>query len=277
VKNAVINPERISFGLLPSVGFLAALLRDCIPFKGRRPVLEHISGLTLFGVIFFSVGGLWNTIALETGIHIFRNNSRVAVFLACLGICFLCDLSRRFMQKLSPPTAWAVATALVGFVWWDQAYSPLLLPQLRGYKLQVSEDREFFRLLEAGVPAGTAVYQLPVMPFPEGGRRNGVVSYRQLVPFIFTDSMKWSFGNLATEERASAEAPEAQVRRWLTSHDDRELRSMIAGIRSKGFHGLLINPRYYDWDQQRLISSIEEIVGPRQASGGSQGWAYFSL
>src|SRR5205085_2127797 len=85
----------------------------------------------------------------------------------------------------------------LGVTVWGGVYdqTPRNFPQgYPAWRLDFAEDEEFARRMEASVPPGSMIYQLPYMPFPEVGPVNGITNYDLFRPYLHTRTLRWSYG-----------------------------------------------------------------------------------
>jgi phosphoglycerol transferase len=64
----------------------------------------------------------------------------------------------------------------------------------------VKSDREFTEKMEASLPDGAMVFQMPVMEFPEAPIP-GVPPYDHFRPYLFSKNLRFSFGTHKGRER----------------------------------------------------------------------------
>src|SRR5206468_3125566 len=61
-------------------------------------------------------------------------------------------------------------------------------------ELGVANDAEFVGRIEAALPAGSMVFQLPLIEFPEGAEPGTVGPYDLARAYLHSKSLRWSFG-----------------------------------------------------------------------------------
>jgi len=94
----------------------------------------------------------------------------------------------------------AAAVILCGLVLWDQVPKAPSKERLAEIDRQVTADREFTEKMEAALPDGAMVFQLPVMEFPESPMP-GVPPYDHFRPYIFGGDLRFSFGTHKGRDR----------------------------------------------------------------------------
>ena len=64
----------------------------------------------------------------------------------------------------------------------------------------VKADREFAEKMEAALPEGAMIFQLPVMEFPESPIP-GVPPYDHFRPYLYSRNLRYSFGSMKGRDR----------------------------------------------------------------------------
>ena len=155
-----------------------------------QKVTNHFWQLTWI-IIYGSVGGL-SILFGVMGIILFRGTNRWSIFINAMALLFLAG----FLSKNITPRARviaAIAIALIGL--WDQ------LPPLgraavatQIYAPMVASDRQYTQALDAVLPKGAMVFQLPVMDFPEVPPIHQMTDYEHFRPYILSDELRFSYG-----------------------------------------------------------------------------------
>jgi phosphoglycerol transferase len=87
-----------------------------------------------------------------------------------------------------------MAVALIaGFL--DQTI-PEYVPDYRGTKTEFSSDADFVNRLESSVPAGSMIFQLPYIPFPEDGGLVKMRDYDHFRGYLHSKNLRWSYGTI---------------------------------------------------------------------------------
>src|SRR5262249_31802962 len=88
-----------------------------------------------------------------------------------------------------------VAVALVGIAYWDQV--PANDPEARAASIAAFDsDAAFVAGLEASLPPGASVFQLPYVPFPESPPTGGSLDQDRLRLDRPGDALGWSGGGI---------------------------------------------------------------------------------
>jgi hypothetical protein len=227
------------FGLL-LVGWLA--VRRLWRRQWHR--LDPACGLgwiTAFGI----VGG-FNYWLGTAGMDLFRASNRIGIYAHVFIGLVLCGwLSRRSCGL--PRTVSILLACLFGIAACWENTLPLAE---RGYPANHSARwNKYERLtqqLEQTLPAGSAVFQLPALPFPEAGRHYNLPDYEHLLPYLTSTDLRFSYGVLRHDPKL----------RWALYLESLPAASMIASLESAGFAALWIDERGYRDSARALLTQL---------------------
>jgi phosphoglycerol transferase len=224
-------------------------------FTRRAPPGQALSAGWLLA--YATVGGLTNVVAFFFGLQVFRATNRVAVFISALVLAFLMvRLSRLTAQW---PAGWRVAAAMmlavVGLLdqiprrWPDEVYARMTA--------DVKSDLSLGPQLEAALPRGAMVFQLPVLGFPEVLPPFRLVDYEHFRPYLATDHLRFSYG--AAKFRARS--------RWQRDLENVPVETLVRRLESYGFAALYINRKGYEDRAERLLQELAALGYERQLQG----------
>jgi hypothetical protein len=179
---------------------------------------------------FASVGGLNNLVALLTGVQVFRATNRYSLFLSALALLFAVSwLSRRTRHwPLLARGAVVTAVLVVGLL--DQV-PPRPSGRAEEIAARHAADRAFGQALEAALPRGTMVFQLPVMGFPEVVPPGRMSDYAPFRPYLHTTSLRFSYGALKGRARGQ----------WQHDLAWQRTAKQVAVLEAAGFGAILID------------------------------------
>ena len=111
-------------------------------------------------------------------------------------------------------------------------YNQITYVHVPPYELASSfaDDRRFVSEIDRRLPEGAAVFQLPHLPFPEGGQQAGLFENDLLRGYLHSDDLRWSFG--ATKGR-----PEE----WVDDLAGLPTATVLDAAAAAGFAGLYID------------------------------------
>lgn len=261
--------ERPAIGLVAAVGVASLLLVGLGALTSRSPrraspLVGTLCLLTIVALAFYTRGGLGTLTALLVTPQI-RTWSRLFVVVALLGLLALGLWLTHLDRTRGRPAAAAVAALalLVGVV--DQtnpAFSPPY-PQLRAAEGALSE---FTGAMERSLPAGCAVFQLPVFPFPEQGPVSGILDYDPLGPYVVSTDLRWSYAAM----RGTAEAD------WQLSLPPAGDPRLVDDLAAAGFCAVEIDTAGYP-SPSTAPRTLREQLGPPIATTTSGRLAAYDL
>lgn len=229
-------------------------------FARRAPPGQALSAAWLLG--YATVGGITNVIAFFVGVQVFRATNRVAVFISALVLVFLAVRLSRLTA--SWPAAWRITAALAvaGFGvldqlprrWPDEVYARM--------EADARSDLGFGRELDAALPPGAMVFQLPVLGFPEVLAPYRLADYEHFRPYLTTQHVRFSYG--AAKFRARS--------RWQRDLENVSVQALVRRLEAYGFAALYLNRKGYEDRAERLLRELEAMGYTRrlQGSGGQQ-------
>jgi len=209
-----------------------------------------------------TVGGLTNVLAFFVGFQVFRATNRVAIFLSALVLIFLVVRLSRVTAKW--PAHWrvlaALALAAVGLIdqvprrWPREVYA-----RMNG---DVKSDLQLGRELEATLPRGAMVFQIPVLGFPEVLPPFRLVDYEHFRPYLTTDTIRFSYGAAKFRSRS----------RWQRDLENVPVPTLVRRLEGYGFAALYLNRKGYEDRAEKILSELDTLGYKRrlQGAGGQQ-------
>ena len=201
-----------------------------------------IMGLLACSLFFVAtVGGFSSLFAMLVSASI-RSWNRISIFIefisaAALMLCLdrlLKYYAGRINIKFKVVLQTVVAGLMVFYGVADQTVKPCPAC-LNSNQTLFEHDKNFIQSIERSVPAGSAIYQLPYMGYPEYSAVNNLGSYDQARGHLHSNKLKWSFGAIRGREGD-----------WFyrkLSHLPIEQQLTVA--RALGFAGVYIDRRGY--------------------------------
>jgi phosphoglycerol transferase len=145
-----------------------------------------------------------------------------------------------------------VAALLAGVGLWDQAGGPACKACQAQIAQQMQQDKAFGAALEAALPPGAAVYQLPYMAFPEVPPQFKLGPYDLMKGYLHTRQLHWSYAGMKGREgdlfyRSLAQKPMAR---------------QLEAIRTLGFSGVYVDRGGYGDNGDAVVASLVALAGP---------------
>lgn len=230
----------------------------------------------LWIVIVFSTGGL-NAVLGAWGFTLFRTGCRYAVVILAIVLFFAArqltawqdraqaDATSEETRRIGILTAVAALTTLVVI---DQVPRSPTPEEVALIARQEASDRDFTVRMNAALPVGASVFQLPVMDFPESPL-GSIPAYDHLRPFVQGGHLRYSFGSTKGRPRDqwqreieqqlfAAATPNQEARRL--DFDPAAVGRVVAALRQRGFSAIYLN-RYGFPDQGRGLQAALRDAG----------------
>jgi phosphoglycerol transferase len=260
------------------VGFLALVFRALFLRQRREnSLLDALTKLNLAAVLLATMGGFGVLFNLIVDPHI-RCYNRIAVFLGFFA------LTAAAVQMQSWASGWGRGRAmqclgygLLGAVLvlgvLDQA-PPCMVPvpdwvgpTQAVIAEQFRHDADFVARLEAALPHGAMIYQLPYITFPESIPFHRAGPYGHLRPYLHCEHLRWSFGSMRGRN----------TDRWSRSVATLPMPQQLTAIKQAGFSGILVNRRAFADGGRQLEGELQRLLGAAPLVGEKAELALFTL
>lgn len=231
-------------GAIGAIGFIALMvwivLRPLTAGSdpGDHTAISLTAVLALSGTLLGTMGGLGALVAIFA-LREIRAYDRISVFIGMFvlaAVAMVADQVRdRLAARAVPPAVWYVvlgAALVVGCV--DQV-GAARVPDYAAMKARYAADGAFVSQVESTVPAGSMVFQLPYVFFPEAPPVADQPQYAHFTPYLHSSSLRWSYG-------AVAGRPGAQ---WIETVSAERVPAMLESLQAKGYGGIWIDRRGY--------------------------------
>jgi len=255
-----------ALGIVGSLGFLLSISALLLgwPRSSRRregpPETDEPVGLRLLGflsvsaVLFGTVSGFGAVFALAISPQI-RGYNRISVFIALFALITLGVLADRFI-RLRKGATWRVVGPLVValvviFGVLDQTPSSLS-GGVRSAAAVYAADATFGRQVQAELPSGASVFQLPYMPFPASPPMFGMSENDPLRGYLHTTGLHWSYGAVTGRPDAA----------WQQSTAALPAPAMIQQLRAAGFKAIWVQLNGYEDAGTAIHAALDGLLGP---------------
>jgi phosphoglycerol transferase len=266
-NSQVSEDDGSSLGLVSAIGFLgllAQLLYRKELVDGGDGLLHDLSILNIFSVLLGIMGGFGLLFALYVSSGI-RAYNRISIFIAFFSLmavgAALESLYRRAAKILHVllPVVFILAV-------FDQT-TPAYLPKYESTKAEFLSDQQFVNGVEASLPAGAMIFQLPYTPFPEQPAIHKMGGYDHLRGYLHSKNLRWSFGAIKNREVDLAQ-------RRLASLPPAELAEALAVA---GFSGIYVDRFGYEDNGTALESELANLLQSAPSASPNGRLAFFNL
>lgn len=241
-------------GMMPAFGLIILIISGVSWIAAQRYDKVSPYFWLSMALILFSLAGGVNYLLGAIGFQYLRAMDRTSIFLACFSLYFLCE--RLPVWVPSRIINW-VALLIIPLGIWDQVpkyHSWEDTTHKKGWA-DFENDRKFFPKLEAMLPKGAMVFELPVKDYPEDGQMLKMGDYEHFRPHLHTEALRFSYGavkgrwGVQWQKKCAAQVPE----------------KMVEELVCRGFSAVLINKKAYEdsgeqWRQRMEALSMSPIM-----------------
>jgi hypothetical protein len=234
-------------GLVGIIGF-AALLWSVLRVLSQDPPVKlpsHFWGLLV--IFAYSVVGGFNGIVGLFGIVLFRCSNRFSIAILAIVLLFLTRQLTSLSRRWSSTAAVAFAFVMVAIGIFDQLPPHQRAGGLSALQTRVASDAAFVAKLEAALPPGAKIFELPLMDFPEVGPLLEMSDYEEFRPYLYSQHLKYSYGSDKGRYRE----------RWQRDVQQLGTKEMVRSLETYGFAAVLINRKGYG---DRAMSLIKDLA-----------------
>jgi len=233
-------------GVVGAVSLLALLLCAVVSLARRRrgPALA----LWAAGVLAFALAGGVNSWLAALGLDQFRATNRYSIHLLALALFFAASAATHLTRAWTTTARVSLLVGVVAFGLWDSVPRRDSSEHQRELRGTVEFDARIGRAFESALST-RAVFQLPVAVFPEQGPIGGMGDYELLRPYLWTRTVRFSYGGLAT-------APERQ---WQLNVARLPAPDLVEALERAGFAALHINRDAFPDRAAALAASLDGL------------------
>ena len=245
----------VPLGLVGSLGFLYLLGRF---LWRRRDRIERTSDalayLNIVAILLGAIGGIGSCFNLYVTPMI-RCYDRISIFIAFFALAGLFLLLQRLASRYDK-NIWArilcsagmLVLLVLGIL--DQT-SPQFTPAYAEAKREYQSDQDFGRRMEAAVPTGSMIYQMPYFAFPESVQLNALADYELVRPYFHTRSLRFSYG--AMRNRGASN--------WLAAVAEKPIPETLEALALAGFRGVYLDRAGYADSGASTEAELARLLG----------------
>ena len=229
-------------GIACLVWLAVVSVRRIMVDTGRNLPLE--AWQILWILAYSAVGGL-NCLAGTFGITLFRSTTRYCIFI--LPILLLFAIKRLSKKRLETEVSLTLAGICSVVALWDQTPPVTTEAKLTEDARLVDSDRALAQQLEARLPKGAMIFQLPVMDFPEAPAP-GMPSYDHFRLYLHSEHLRFSFGAV-------------KGRPWLqwTKNLGSSFTEVVHNIENYGFAAVYVNRNGFEDKGAGILQSFRKL------------------
>ncbi len=258
-----------SLGLIGGIGFLTLLLIILFGIRMSKTI-DVMSKLNLAAVLLATTGGL-GTLFAYTLSPMIRCYARISVFIAFLSIFTVFYLIQKLTEKYnfskSKIFIWILITAIILFGMFNQIGKSNAAVQNLTTVANYNNDENFVRAIENKMPAGSMIYQLPYLFFPEHGPLVNMLDYEQFRPYLHSHTLKWSYGSMRNRPVAT----------WQEKTSCLPVSDMIKEISYAGFTGIYLDRNGYVDHGLAIEKQIAAVINEVPLISPDSNFSFFDI
>ena len=259
-----------SLGFFGSIGFL--VLIAAIFYRRELPeMIQAVSALNIAAVLLGTIGGFGVLFALLVSPQI-RAYTRISVFIAFFSTIVIAWLLDTLLKRLPTPPVrlvYCVGLAVILFVGVLDQTSTIFffVPEYEKIKREYDSDTDFVGRIEASLPPGAMVFQLPYMPFPESPPLYKMQPYDHYKAYLHSKTLRWSYGAPLGEKED----------RWQYAVSAQPVPELVQSVRAAGFSGIYLNLDGYEDRGAKLESELSTTLGVQPIANREGNLVFFKF
>jgi phosphoglycerol transferase len=266
--------DAASLGIVAGIGFLWLLVQILRKNQGgdsERPGITPVLSIFNWGALLLATIGGFGSLFSFLATPWIRGYNRISVYIAFLGLTAILLVLEIASQKLRGYRygKWLYLPALAGLLALgilDQT-SPSQKPDHAALKKSFAARQTFVDGLEAALPPGAMIFQLPYVSYPEATGYGSTTGYDSLQLYLQSTTLRWSFGAVRGREGDSFNLMLATL----------PTKAMLEKVTQAGYQGVLIDRLTYRDLAARLSDEITAIVGAAPVDAEEHRWLFFPL
>ncbi len=263
VAPLVNENDYVSLGAVGSAGFVALLALGLLRCRTDARLPDALSVFNLVAVLVGTVGGVGAAFSMAV-LPPIRGYNRLSVFIAFFALAMVAwALDRLAARRAGSAGKRSALYGLLGLLLalglFDQT-SPSYTPNHAALRAEFAEDGAFVAAVEARLPPGACVMQLPYVAFPESPPVHGMSDYDHFRAYLHSRSLRWSYGAMKGRETDE----------WQQRVSQLSPAELVAALRRAGFRGLYVNRAGFADRGEALVKDLQDagLGEPLSSSGG---------
>jgi phosphoglycerol transferase len=274
----VNESDTAALGIVGSCGFLLLLwwlfMRKPevrrMDEGGSDGLLNHLSLLNASAILLGTIGGLGSLVAFFISPQV-RAYNRVSVFIAFFSFLavglFLDRVRQRYATtKRRRMIFYGLLVVVLGVGIVDQR-SHNYIPDYAKLRSEFRHDAAFVKGIQAAMPEGAMIFQLPMVSFPENPRVNRLNDYDLVKGYLHSTRLRWSYGAIKGRENDAWQ-------RWVTSKPAPDL---VGALALAGFDGIYIDRNGYTDNGAKLEAELAGVIGRGPMISNNARLIFFDL
>jgi hypothetical protein len=257
-----------TLGIVGAAGFIILLAVLLLGFNVSKEI-TLISKLNFCAVLLATVGGFCSLFAYTIS-PLIRCYSRISVFLAFFSLLTIFYVVQKLDDRYflrNKIVTWMLALFLLGIGCFSQTNSTFTHIQNEDSIANYSNDAGFVKEIEALMPKGSMIYQLPYVPFPENPAVFSMKDYDHFRPYLHSHDLYWSYGALKGRPVAN----------WLEKISHLSTMTMLKHLAYAGYKGIYINRNGYADHGVKIEKEITSLIKTKPIVNDVTGVSFYDM
>ena len=269
---SLVNENTSSaIGIIAAVGFLVLTSGFLWRRASERPQLwDGLVVSNLAAVLLATFGGFGTLFGFLASPWI-RGYNRMSVFIAFLALfAVVLGLGKldRMARSVAARLVFIAALGAVLIVGVMDQTTTHFVPNYALIRQLYKQDAEFIQRVEASLPSGAMVFQLPYSLFPEPMNVHEMQWYDPLRGYLHSKNLRWSYG-------ATCAGRYGYI--WQARVADEAPREMVQTLAAAGFSGITIDRTGYPDAARRLEADLAKLLDLQPELSQDKRFVFFNL
>jgi hypothetical protein len=269
-NSMVSENDSTSLGLIGSIGFLALLVQLVYRkelVEGTRGLLHDLSALNILSVLLTTIGGFGLLFSLYISSAI-RCYNRISVYIAFFSFMAVAIGLETIYRKLTKGRSiFYVVLAVILVIGFLDQTSLWYVPSYASNKVDFVSDQEFVNQIESSVPAGSMIFQLPYVQFPETPPINKMVDYDHFRGYVHSKNLRWSYGAIKNRDIDRAQQGVASL----------PPEELLQNLAFAGFSGLYVDRFGYQDNGAAMQGELSNILQTQPLTSPNGRLLFYNL
>ena len=196
--------------------------------------MEALSLLNLAAILLATMGGFGSFLAY-LGCSWIRGYCRISVYIGFFSLAAVAltleAVSRRHVRTRAARVLYAGLLGVLAVVGILDQTAPRTLPAYEEDRQDFALEDDFVHRIEASVPEGAMIFQMPYLRFPESVPVARTQSYDHLRGYLHSRQLRWSHGSVAGDEGDA----------WARQVVGQPVPQMVQTLACAGFGGIWLD------------------------------------
>jgi phosphoglycerol transferase len=143
--------------------------------------------------------------------------------------------------------------------------SPAWVPDYAGRAAAWQADGKFVHTVEARLPDGAMVFQLPYMSFPEAHPEDKMDGYDAFVPYLHSTKLRWSFGAIIWRKTSD----------WQRMVSEQPAPDMVSLLRKANFAAIWLDR--FGHNHEALKQQLDATLGSPALQSDDERYCVWDL